>query len=151
MFSLTNKIAIITGAASGIGKAVAMLFAKQGALVHLVDMNEDELAKAAGEIKNAGGNATVHKVHVDNQLEIKTAFEKIAAADILINCAGISNIGKADTTSEEDFDKVYKVNVKGTYNCLHIAIPLMKKNNGGVILNMAIEFKMHISSFDGLF
>jgi 2-keto-3-deoxy-L-fuconate dehydrogenase len=137
MFSLKNKTAIITGAASGIGKAVAVLFAKQGALVHLLDMNEDALSQAAGEINNAGGNATAHKVHVDMQQEIKIAFEKIAVADILVNCAGISNIGKADTTSEEDFDKVYRVNVKGMYNCLHIAIPMMKKNNGGVILNMA--------------
>jgi 2-keto-3-deoxy-L-fuconate dehydrogenase len=137
MFSLKDKTAIITGAASGIGKAVAVLFAKQGALVHLLDMNEDALAQAAGEINNAGGHATAHKVHVDMQQEIKTAFETIAVADILVNCAGISNIGKADTTSEEDFDKVYKVNVKGMYNCLHIAIPMMKKNNGGVILNMA--------------
>jgi 2-keto-3-deoxy-L-fuconate dehydrogenase len=137
MFSLKDKTAIITGAASGIGKAVAVLFAKQGALVHLLDMNEDALVQAVGEINNAGGNATTHKVHVDMQQEIKTAFEKIAVADILVNCAGISNIGKADTTSEDDFDKVYKVNVKGMYNCLHIAIPMMKKNNGGVILNMA--------------
>jgi NAD(P)-dependent dehydrogenase (short-subunit alcohol dehydrogenase family) len=55
----------------------------------------------------------------------------------LVNCAGISNIGKADTTSEEDFDKVYAVNVKGMYNCLHEAIPCMKKNGAGVIINMA--------------
>lgn len=137
MFSLKNKTAIITGAASGIGKAVAVLFAQQGALVHLLDMNETALEQAVIEIKNNDGNATAHKVHVDIQQEIKAAFEKIAVADILVNCAGISNIGKADTTSEEDFDKVYKVNVKGTYNCLHIAIPMMKKNNGGVILNMA--------------
>ena len=137
MFSLKNKTAIITGAASGIGKAVAVLFAQQGALVHLLDMNETALEQAVIEIKNNDGNATAHKVYVDIQQEIKAAFEKIAVADILVNCAGISNIGKADTTSEEDFDKVYKVNVKGTYNCLHIAIPMMKKNNGGVILNMA--------------
>jgi 2-keto-3-deoxy-L-fuconate dehydrogenase len=137
MFSLNDKTAIITGAASGIGKAVAVLFAKQGALVHLLDMNEDALAQAVGEINNAGGKATAHKVHVDMQQEIKTAFETIAVTDILVNCAGISNIGKADTTSEDDFDKVYKVNVKGMYNCLHVAIPMMKKNNGGVILNMA--------------
>ena len=137
MFSLKNKTAIITGAASGIGKAVAVLFAQQGALVHLLDMNETALEQAVIEIKNNDGNATAHKVHVDIQQEIKAAFKKIAVADILVNCAGISNIGKADTTSEEDFDKVYKVNVKGTYNCLHIAIPMMKKNNGGVILNMA--------------
>jgi len=137
MFRLNNKSAIITGAASGIGKAVAILFAKQGAAVHLLDMNELALKTVVAEIIAAGGNAIEHKVHVDNQQEVKMVFEQITSADILVNCAGISNIGKADTTSEEDFDRVYQVNVKGIYNCLHVAIPLMKQNGKGVILNMA--------------
>lgn len=137
MFSLNNRRAVITGGASGIGKAVAILFAKQGATVHLLDMNEDALAAAIAEINATGGNAKGHKVHVDNQQEIKNVFTNIGTVDILVNCAGISNIGKADTTSEEDFEKVFKVNVKGIYNCLHVAIPLMKQNGKGVILNMA--------------
>lgn len=137
MFSLNNRPAVITGGASGIGKAVAILFAKQGATVHLLDMNEDALATAIAEINATGGNAKGHKVHVDNQQEIKNVFTNIGTVDILVNCAGISNIGKADTTSEEDFEKVFKVNVKGIYNCLHVAIPLMKQNGKGVILNMA--------------
>lgn len=137
MFSLKNKKAVITGAASGIGKAIAVLFAKQGAVVHLLDMNEDGLANAVTEITNAGGNATAHALRVDVQSDVKTVFEKINGLDILVNCAGISNIGKADTTSEADFEKVFNVNVKGTYNCLHIAIPYIKQNKSGVILNMA--------------
>jgi 2-keto-3-deoxy-L-fuconate dehydrogenase len=137
MFSLKNKKAVITGAASGIGKAVAILFAKQGALVYLLDMNEDGLNIVFAEIKSINGEAEVLVANVTNQQEIKSIFEKIDTIDILVNCAGISNIGKADTTSEEDFDKVYAVNVKGMYNCLHEAIPCMKKNGGGAILNMA--------------
>ena len=137
MFSLNNKTAIITGGASGIGKAVAVIFAKQGARVHLLDMNEEGLAAAGSEIINTGGNVTVHKADVTNQAEIKTLVEKINGADILVNCAGISNIGTADTTTEENFERVYQVNVKGIYNCLHAVIPFMKKNNNGVILNMA--------------
>ncbi len=137
MFSLQNKKAVVTGAASGIGKAIAVLFAKQGAQVHLLDMNEEGLATAVAEITNAGGNAVAHALRVDVQADVKTVFEKIDGLDILINCAGISNIGKADTTGEADFDKVINVNVKGTYNCLHVAIPYMKQNKGGVILNMA--------------
>jgi len=137
MFSLNNRSAVITGAASGIGKAVAVLFAKQGAAVHLLDMNEDALQTAVAEITSAGGNAAGYKVHVDDQEEIKAVFAQIGTADILVNCAGISHIGKADTTSEEDFERVFRVNVKGIYNCLHVAIPLMKQNGKGVILNMA--------------
>lgn len=137
MFNLTNKIAIITGAASGIGKAVATVFAKQGAMVHLLDMNEAGLTEAVNEIKAQGGNAEQHLADVTNQAAIKSLFEKIGRIDILVNCAGISNIGKADNTSEEDFDRVFKVNVKGIYNCLHEAIPLMKRDRAGVIINLA--------------
>lgn len=137
MFSLQNKKAVVTGAASGIGKAIALLFAKQGATVYLLDMNEEGLLAAVDEISNAGGTAVAHALRVDVQAEVKTVFEKINGPDILVNCAGISNIGKADTTSEADFEKVFNVNVKGTYNCLHVAIPLMKEKKQGVILNMA--------------
>jgi len=137
MFSLTNKTAIITGAASGIGKAIAIIFAKQGADVHLLDMNEEGLAEAVSAIEKENGKGSAHTADVTNQSAIKAMFEKIGRIDILVNCAGISNIGKADNTNEEDFDRVYKVNVKGMYNCLHEAIPLMKKNKRGVIVNMA--------------
>lgn len=137
MFSLKNKKAVITGAASGIGKAIAVLFAKQGAAVHLLDMNEEGLSAAVSEINKAGGIATAHPLRVDVQAEVKAVFDAIGGLDILVNCAGISNIGKADTTTEADFEKVFNVNVKGTYNCLHVAIPFMKQNKSGVILNMA--------------
>lgn len=137
MFSLKNKTAVITGAASGIGKAVALVFSKQEATVHLLDMNADALAAAVEEIKRSGADAIAHQLDVTSQSAVKTVFEKINRVDILVNCAGISHIGKADTTSEEDFDRVYKVNVKGMYNCLHEAIPGMKKNKQGVIVNMA--------------
>lgn len=137
MFSLKNKTAVITGAASGIGRAVATIFAKQGATVHLLDMNAEALDAAVKEIEVAGGMAVGHQLDVMDQAAVKAVFEKINIVDILVNCAGISNIGKADTTNEEDFDKVYNVNVKGIYNCLHEAIQYMRKNKAGVIINMA--------------
>ena len=137
MFSLTNKKAVVTGAASGIGKAIATVFAKQGAAVHLLDMNEPGLQETVKEITDAGGAAETHMADVTNQSAIKLLFEKIGQIDLLVNCAGISNIGKADNTSEEDFDKVFKVNVKGIYNCLHEAIPIMQQQKSGVILNLA--------------
>ena len=137
MFSLVNKKAVVTGAASGIGKAIAIIFAKQGAQVELLDMNEQGLQETAKEISDAGGTAQPHMADVTNQSAIKLLFEKIGQIDLLVNCAGISNIGKADNTSEEDFDKVFKVNVKGIYNCLHEAIPIMQQQKSGVILNLA--------------
>jgi len=146
MFSLINKTAVITGSASGIGKAVALVFAKQGAMVHLLDMNEAGLAETVSEIKEAGGNAEPHRADVTNQSAVKWLFEKIGRFDILVNCAGISNIGKADNTSEEDFERVFNVNVKGIYNCLHEAVPIMKQNESSVILNLA-----SVASSVGLF
>jgi 2-keto-3-deoxy-L-fuconate dehydrogenase len=137
MFNLTGKIAVITGAASGIGKACALVFAQQGATVHLLDMNSLGLTETVEEISNLGGTAVQHIADVTQQAEINSLFKKIEKIDILVNCAGISNIGRADNTSEEDFDRIFKVNVKGMYNCLHEVIPLMKENKGGVILNMA--------------
>ena len=137
MFSLKNKTAAITGAASGIGRAVAMTFAMQEASVHLLDLNSDALDEVVNEIKNAGGTAFAHQLDVTNQQAVKNVFEKIKQIDMLVNCAGIANIGKADNTSEADFDRVYQVNVKGMYNCLHEVISYMQKNKSGVIINMA--------------
>jgi len=137
LFSLQNKLAIVTGAGSGIGKAVALLFAQQGATVHLVDINKEAATATADEIKQNNGNAVVHICNVVNQQEVKDIFQQTGIIDILVNSAGISHIGKADTTTEEDFDRVYQVNVKGIYNCLHEALPLMKQKGKGVILNMA--------------
>ena len=137
MFSLQNKSAVVTGAGSGIGKAVALLFAQQGATVHIVDIGEAPAQATADEIKSNGGGAEVHICNVTDQQKVREVFANIGTIDILVNSAGISHIGKADTTSEEDFDRVYMVNVKGIYNCLHEAIPLMTQHGKGVILNMA--------------
>jgi 2-keto-3-deoxy-L-fuconate dehydrogenase len=137
MFSLKNKTAVITGAGSGIGRATAIVFAKQGATVHLLDLNEAALTIVENEIKDLGADVVAHQLDVTNQAAVNAVFEKIGNVDLLVNCAGISNIGRADNTSESDFDRVYNVNVKGMYNCLHAAIPYMKENKYGVIINMA--------------
>src|SRR5690242_15813348 len=137
MFSLKNKKAIITGAGSGIGKAIATLFASQGAEVHVIELSEESSKKVLDEIHNTNGKAYAHICNVSDQKEVIKVFEEIGAHDILINNAGIAHIGKADTTSEEDFDRVISVNVKGVYNCIYASIPWLKKNGGGVIINMA--------------
>jgi len=137
MFSLKNKHAVITGGGSGIGKAVCLLFAKQGAFVHAIDINETGANETVIHIRNEGGNAETHLCDVSNQQQTVETFNAIGKIDILVNSAGISHIGKAHTTSEEDFDRIFRVNVKGIYNCLFAAIPLMQKNNGGIILNLS--------------
>jgi NAD(P)-dependent dehydrogenase (short-subunit alcohol dehydrogenase family) len=137
MFRLDGKTAIITGAGSGIGKAVALLFAKQGAEVHVVDLNEEAASATASEILNAGGKAVVQVCNVTNQKEVKDVFERIGKVDVLVNSAGVSHIGNVENTTEADLDRLYNVNVKGVYNCLKAAVLLMKQQQRGVILNLA--------------
>lgn len=136
MFRLDNKKAVVTGAGSGIGKAAALLLAKQGAEVHVVDLNEEACNSTVEEIKGAGGKAAALVCDVTNQAQVKENFASLGTIDILVNSAGISHIGKVETTSEADFERIFNVNVKGVYNCLYAAIPLMKEK-GGVILNMS--------------
>ena len=121
MFSLTHKHALITGAGSGIGKAIAELFAKQGAVVHLLDLNETAVVQTATGINLNGGEAFSYTCNVSDQAEVAAVMNAIGAFSILVNCAGIAHVGKADTTSEADFDKIYQVNVKGT--CLLYTSP----------------------------
>ena len=137
MFSLKGKSAVVTGGGSGIGKAIAQVFAKQGATVHIIELNEDNAALAAKEIAAGGANAFAHSCDVSNQQKVKEVLAAIGVINIMVNCAGIANIGKADTTSEADFTRVFEINVKGTYNCLHEVIPIFKNYGGGVILNVA--------------
>ncbi|UFH36897.1 SDR family NAD(P)-dependent oxidoreductase [Flavobacterium acetivorans] len=137
MFSLQNKIAVVTGGGSGIGKAISALFAKQGATVHILELTEESAKTAVDEITANGGKVVAHACNVANQQEVLATFEKIGNINILVNNAGIAHIGKVDTTSEADFDRIMNVNVKGVYNCLHAAIPQLRKSNGGVIVNMA--------------
>jgi NAD(P)-dependent dehydrogenase (short-subunit alcohol dehydrogenase family) len=136
MFSLANKVAVVTGGGSGIGRAIAELFASQGAVVHIIELSEAQGKEVAASITAAGGQVHLHACNVANQQEVKETFDRIGEHDMLINNAGIAHVGKADTTSENDFDRVMSVNVKGVYNCLHAALPMMKAR-GGVILNMA--------------
>ena len=137
MFSLKGKKAIVTGGGSGIGKAIAVLFAQQGAEVHIIELSLKNSTDVLDEIKSIGGTAVAHACNVANQQEVIDTFGKIDNFNILVNNAGIAHIGKADTTLEADFDRVINVNVKGVYNCIYAAIPLLRKLGGGVILNMA--------------
>jgi len=133
MFSLEGKHAVVTGAGSGIGKAVAILLANQGATVYVADINEEQANETAQAI---GPKAKAVVADVSDQQQTTAAFASLPKLDILVNSAGVSHIGTAESTEEADMDRLYKVNIKGVYNCLHAAIPLLKKNGGGVIINM---------------
>ncbi|WP_028787771.1 SDR family NAD(P)-dependent oxidoreductase [Terrimonas ferruginea] len=136
MFSLQTKKAVVTGGGSGIGQAIAVLLAKQGAEVHILELGEEQAADTHALIREAGGTAFVHVCNVAAQPDVLRVFEEIGAIHILVNNAGIAHVGKADTTTEEDFDRIMQVNVKGVYNCLYAGIPQLRKAGGGSIINM---------------
>jgi 2-keto-3-deoxy-L-fuconate dehydrogenase len=137
MFSLKNKKAVVTGGGSGIGQAIAIQLAANGADVHILEITVENGQQTLEKIQSAGGNVKVYACDVSKQKEVLEVFEQIGPINILVNNAGIAHIGKADTTSEEDFDRIYNVNIKGVYNCLFAAIPQIRKSAGGVIINMA--------------
>ena len=155
MFSLKNKIAVVTGGGSGIGQAIALLFAKQGAIVHIIELTEESAKETLNLIRTdgisrgnrKGGHATAYACNVVNQMAVLATFNHIGKVDILVNNAGIAHIGNVENTEEADFDRVFNVNVKGVYNCLHAVVPIMKANGGGVILNMA-SIAAHIGLVD---
>lgn len=141
MSSISGKSAIITGGASGIGLAISSSFAAAGASVAILDYDSAAGEKAVAEIEAAGGRAMALQCDVSERASVESAMEavkeQLGGIDILVNNAGVANIGTATTTSEEDFDRVMKVNVKGIFLCLQSALPLMVEGGGGVVLNMS--------------
>jgi NAD(P)-dependent dehydrogenase (short-subunit alcohol dehydrogenase family) len=139
-FRLDGKTAVITGAGSGIGRAIALKFAANGAAVNLFDLDLDQAEAVASEIKKSGGDATPWLCDVSDHTQTTATFQKLFTSvrlNILVNNAGISQIGTVESTGEADFDRILRVNVKGYYNCIHASIGHIKANGGGVILNMA--------------
>lgn len=140
LFNLSGKVALITGGGSGIGRAIAELFARQEAAVFILELNKDAADEAVNVINSAGGKAQAVVGNVAEQKEVADMFSSILKEknriDILVNCAGIAHIGNIENTSEADFEKVFNVNVKGVYNCMKAVIVHMKET-GGVILNIA--------------
>ena len=140
MFSLQGKIAIVTGGGSGIGKAIAKMFAKQGAQVHILDFDKKGSEEVVKEITSAGRTGYAVQCDVSNQQQVKEIVDGIAeksgGIQILVNNAGVAHVGTVETTNEDDFNRLLNVNVKGVYNCLKAVIPFMK-GKGGVILNMS--------------
>ncbi|MFH5833993.1 SDR family NAD(P)-dependent oxidoreductase [Halalkalibaculum sp. DA384] len=141
MFTLSQKTAVITGAGKGIGRSIAQLFARQGADVHILDLDEESGQQAAAEINDAGGEAHYYCVNVADQQAVLDAFDQVYDThnrlNILVNNAGIAHIGTLENTTEEDMDRLLSVNVKGVYNCSLAGVKKMKESGGGAIVNMA--------------
>jgi NAD(P)-dependent dehydrogenase (short-subunit alcohol dehydrogenase family) len=136
-FRLDGKTAIVTGAGSGIGRAIARRFAAAGAKVYLLDIRREQAEETAQLI---AARAVPVACDVTDAEATRSAFAAIAAdgsIDVLVNSAGVSNIGRLENTTEKDFDRLFKVNVKGVFLCMQAAVGHMKSAGGGVILNLA--------------
>ncbi len=135
---LENKVVIITGAGSGIGKETALLFAKEGAKVVVADMNESAGEETAAEI-NIHGEGFFVKLDVSNREQakqmVKITLEKYGKVDVLINNAGIVQDAFLSKMTEEQWDKVIDVNLKGVFNCAQAVVEVMMNQGNGVIIN----------------
>jgi 2-keto-3-deoxy-L-fuconate dehydrogenase len=141
MFRLDGKVAAVTGAGSGIGAAIALLFGRQGATVEAIDIDGEAALRTAEEIEREGGRARGRRCDVADAEAVAAIFAAAVGErgrlDILVNNAGIAHVGTVETTSEADFDRVFRVNVKGIFLCAQAGVRQMLKQGGGVILNMA--------------
>jgi len=148
MFKLDNKTAVITGGGSGIGRAIATVFARQGATVYIIDVDEKGADETVNLIKENGGKAAFKKCDISSKKAVDTVVAEIineAGLNILVNNAGIAHVGNIEEVTPEIVDRLFSVNVKGMYHMIYAAIPHLKEK-GGVILNMAsIASKVGIS------
>jgi NAD(P)-dependent dehydrogenase (short-subunit alcohol dehydrogenase family) len=142
MDRVKGKVAIVTGGGSGIGEATAKLLVREGAVVAVVDIDDENGKRVVKEIKSAGGKAEFWHMNIANEKEVEKTFadiyKKFGKLHILVNNAGIVGVAKPshDTTAEE-FDAVINVNLRGTFFCTKHAVPYILKTGGGSIVNVS--------------
>jgi NAD(P)-dependent dehydrogenase (short-subunit alcohol dehydrogenase family) len=141
VFTLSGKLAAVTGGGAGIGHAISLLFGKQGAHIFVIERDAPSAVHTAEAIVAAGGSAEPLVCDVADAGQVREAFGRIERdrqrLDILVNNAGIAHVGNIERTSEEDLDRLYRVNVKGVFLCSRAVLPMMVRQGGGVILNLA--------------
>ncbi len=137
MFRLDGKTALVTGAGSGIGEAIARCFARQGAAVWVVDRDQPGGSGAVEAIRAAGGKADFAGADVSDGEAVLALASRLPPLDILVNNAGIGHVGDLRGTCAADLDRLYSVNVRGTFNCCKAFVPAMLGRRRGSVVNLA--------------
>jgi len=137
MFSLSAKTALVTGAGSGIGRAIAQLFARQGATVWVVDRDPKAGAETVAAIRSEGGFAEFAALDVSDPDAALALSGQIGPVDILVNNAGIGHVGNLLLTASADLDRLYAVNVRGPFNLCKAFVPAMLVRGRGSVINLA--------------
>jgi NAD(P)-dependent dehydrogenase (short-subunit alcohol dehydrogenase family) len=141
MNKLDDKIAIVTGGGKGIGRAISLRFANEGAMVAIWEKDLDAAEETSKQINDSGRTAVSIECEISDKNSVSNALKETIDAlgkpTHLINNAGIAHVGTATTTTEEDFDRVMSVNTKGLFLCLQAVLPVLVDNGGGIILNLA--------------
>ncbi len=137
MFDLTGKVALVTGAGSGIGRAIAQRFAQAGALVHVADIDAVGGAETVELVTATGGRAEFIALDVADEATAGALASRLGALDILVNNAGIGHVGTILQTTGADLDRLYRVNVRGVFNVTKAFLPAMLARRRGSVINIA--------------
>lgn len=137
MFSLAEKTAVVTGGGSGIGRAIAVLFAQQGAMVWIVDRDAAVGREAAASIRAAGGRAEFAPLDVSDPAASLALAGRLPPVDVLVNNAGVGAVGNLLTTAADDLDRLHSVNVRGPFNLCKAFVPVMLERGRGSVINLA--------------
>jgi NAD(P)-dependent dehydrogenase (short-subunit alcohol dehydrogenase family) len=129
VFRIDGKLALITGAASGIGEATARLFTDAGATVALVDVDTARVQAVSGELPGS----SAHVCDITNESQVEELIESLPPLDILVNCAGIGLVGNAEETAQADWQRLFRVNVEGTFLMIKAALPILKQRKGSIL------------------
>ncbi len=137
LFRLDEKTAVVTGAGSGIGRAIAQVFADHGAAVWVVDRDHPAADSTVAQIRAAGGRAQAAHADVSSESEVAALARQTGPADILVNNAGIGHVGTLLETTAADLDRLYAVNVRGVFNCCKVFVPALLARGRGSVIQIA--------------
>jgi NADP-dependent 3-hydroxy acid dehydrogenase YdfG len=155
MTAFMGKVVWVTGAGTGIGKAAALMFAREGATVALIGRRRDKLEEVAAEIKGTGGTSAVEALDVAERSKVGVAagrlLKGLGRVDILVNNAGLNVLNRRlDEITAEDWDYIIGVNLTGAFNMVHVVLPTMRKQGEGLIINVASTAAKRVSGVAGI-